>query len=95
MAMYQVVEVRDVLEIKNHPNSSQWAIIDLNRTDTFVEVSDDAKDLCKRLKDLKFIDTCDLRKVSVSSLDKDLIEIRNKKSLKPLCRLEIARWIIQ
>ena len=65
----------------------------MSPTDTFIDVGDDPRDLCKRLKAMNYLDTCDMRKVSVSDMSKDIVEVRSKKSLKPFCRLEIARWI--
>lgn len=94
MSLYQVIEIIEVQENPNAQYSSKWAITKMHKTETFIEVSSDPKVLCKKLKELKFIDSCDMRKVSVSSTDKDLIEVRNKKDLKPLCRLEVAKWII-
>ena len=93
MSLYQLVEIQKVSENKEAQYSSNWVIEKMHRTDVFVDVGSDPKELCKKLKDLKYIDSADMRKVSVSSMDKDIIDIRSKKTFKPLCRLEIARWI--
>lgn len=93
MYLYRVVEITSVSENNDAHYSSKWVINEMHKTDQFIDIGDDPKVLCKKLKDLKYIDSADMRKVSVSSMTKDLIEVRNKKDLKPLCRLEIARWI--
>lgn len=94
MRLYQVIKVTDVQKVGPTSYNSQWAISNSVKTDTFIEVEDDPKEVCKRLKELKFIDSADLRKVAISDLSKDLIEVRTKKDLKPLCRLESAKWIV-
>lgn len=90
---YLIIEVQEVSQNKKAEYSNQWVIEKLHPTDKFIEIGSDPKQLCKNLKDLGFIETSDMRKVSVSSMESDLIEIRGKKNLKPLLRLESARWI--
>lgn len=92
MAVYLITEVKKVSENKEAKYSSKWVIEETHTTDVFIDIGKDPKELCKKLKDLGFIDSADMRKVSVSSMDKDIIEVRSKKSLKPLCRLDVARW---
>lgn len=94
MKYYEITEIADVLENEEAPQySSKWVITSMHKTGNFIDIGDDPKELCKKLKELGYIDSCDMRKVSVSSMDKDLIEVRSKKTFKPLCRLEIARWL--
>lgn len=93
MSLYQVIEIVEVSENPEAQYSSKWVINKMRRTETFIDVGDDPKVLCKQLKENKFIDSADMRKVSVSSMDKDIIDVRGKKDFKPLCRLEIARWL--
>lgn len=93
MSLYQVIEINKVIENKGAKFSSPWVISQMKRTDTFIDVGNDPKELCNRLRDLGFLESADMRKVSVSSMNKDLIEVRGKKSFRPICRLEIARWM--
>ena len=87
MSLYQVIEVSEVFQ----NSDDKWVIGSLNKTDVFIHVVD-SKTTCMKLKDKGFIDTCDMRKISISSTDKDIIEVREKRTSKPLCRLEIAKW---
>lgn len=93
MSLYQVINISKVIENKTAQFSSPWVISQMDRTDVFIDIGNDPKELCNRLKELGFLESADMRKVSVSSMDKDLIEVRGKKSFKPICRLEIARWM--
>ena len=54
----------------------------------YIEDDSDAKSICKKLKDCKVLDTYDMRKISVSDITSDIIEIKSKKDLKPIMRLE-------
>lgn len=90
MGLYVVVEYKDVVE-SDTPQYGKWAVDGLHRTDTFIHIDSSItpKQLCEKLKSEKFIDSADMRKVGVTDLDKDVIEVRNKRSFKPLCRLEM------
>lgn len=90
---YQVIEILDVTYDKEAQYSSKWVINETHKTDVFIDVGKDPKDLCKSLVRMEFLYSSDMRKISVSSIDKDIIDIRDKKTLKPLCRLEKARWM--
>ena len=92
MAYYEVIELLEVAEVEPTPYNGKWAIKQMHPTASFVEVGDDPKDLCKRLKGMKYLKTSDMRKLTVSSMDKDIIDILEKKEMKPICRLQIARW---
>lgn len=90
---YRVIEILDITYNEDVQYSSKWVINDIHKTDVFIDISKDPKDLCNSLLHMGFIYSSDLRKVSVSSMDKDIIDVREKKTLKPLCRLERARWM--
>ena len=46
-----------------------------------------AKDVCKFLKDEGILESADQRKIN-AVIGMDLIEVREKKTSKPICRLE-------
>lgn len=68
-----------------------WIIKKSELTDVFFETYDaktlTEKEVLQFLKAEKVIDSADQRKVS-ATLGIDLIEVHEKKSLKPLCRLQ-------
>ena len=68
-----------------------WIIISSEQTNVYYEVYDvqtlTEKEVLSFLKNEKVIDTADMRKVN-ATLGVDLIEVHEKKSLKPLCRLQ-------
>ena len=92
MAIYQVVRVEKVCRIENASYSSNWIIEKMKDSDVFIEVGDSPKELCKVLKEKGFINSADMRKIGVSDMSRDIIDVRVKKSLEPLCRLQIAKW---
>ncbi len=65
-----------------------WYANKLAKTDKYFVLKNDAtpKDICSLLKADKVIDTADMRKVEAIQ-GESMIEIREKKGLKPICRL--------
>lgn len=91
MAIYKVIQYKN--PVKNE--DGMWAVERLEDNGICVTINseDDLKDACKSLKKEKIISTSDLRRLSISDIDKDIIEIKEKKGMKPICRLEIQRWM--
>ena len=50
------------------------------------------KALCHTLKDNKIISTANIRNISFTDTSSDIIEVRLKKDLMPMCRLERRRF---
>lgn len=89
MARYRVFKYKNVRSTKQG-----WIIGELVRTDTVLDIDSKTTgtDLCKELKELKFVpSTSTLRTIQFSDLDSELIEVKQKKDLKPLCRLETTK----
>ena len=69
-------------------DNGHWYADKLAKTERYFVFKDDAtpKDICSLLKADKVIDSADMRKVEALQGD-TMIEVREKKGLKPLCRL--------
>lgn len=89
MAVYLVVEYNNVKRLDDNCNGT-WYIGEANKTDSFINITEDmtSREVCQSLKEGGFLPSADMRKFSVSDLDKDIIEITTKQKKKPLCRLE-------
>lgn len=85
MAKYQLVEYTDVIDNED----GSFAINEVEKKEFFVEIDDSTsvKDVCKELKDYGILPSVDMRKITVSDIDSDIIEFRLKKEKKPICRL--------
>lgn len=91
MAIYKAIEYRN--PIKNEDD--MWAIERLEDNGVCVTINseNDLKDVCKSLKKEKILSTSDLRRLFISDINKDIIEVKEKKGMKPICRLEIQKWM--
>lgn len=91
MSRYQLVEYVDVVENED----GTFGITEVAETDFFIEIDSKTvlKDVCKELKNQGVLPSVDMRKISVSDLDSDIIEFKLKKEKKPICRLVKRKYI--
>ena len=83
--LYQVVTFTDVQ--KN--SEDQWYITEMKHGPLVAELSDKptAKEACTVLKGLEVLDNANMRKLT-ATINEDIIDVFEKKGMKPLCRLE-------
>lgn len=83
---YQVINYVDVQQV----SGDLWCVNQVAKTDLVVLIKDntEAKDICKDLKREGILESANMRTLKISDLSKDIVEIKEKKSGKPLCRLE-------
>lgn len=88
MLSYRIILYEDVWD-----NDGAWAVETTKTSDKvmYVDNTTTEGDILKQLKTFKYLESCDRRKVSTTELGKDIIEIRQKKDKKPLCRLQRVR----
>ena len=69
-----------------------WYVDAMHKEDIIFEFTKKTteKDICKFLKEHKFLKTADMRRIEVS-IGQSLIEVKEKKNSKPLCRLVLVR----
>ena len=84
---------RPVLYVDVWNNNGVWAVNQTKASDKIMFIAEltTPSEILHQLKDFQYIDSCDKRKINVSELGRDIIEIREKKTRKPLCRLERIR----
>lgn len=79
--------------VSQNPETGAFSIGSVSKWGSvYIEDNSDAKAICKKLKDCKVIDTYDMRKIAVSDISKDIIEIKSKKDSKPIMRLERIKY---
>lgn len=90
MSTYNVYTFDNVVENKD----GSWGAKALTQTDVTVNIDTDTqvKDLCKQLKAENIIPSYDMRKLTVTDLNSDIVEIKQKKDGFPLCRLVKKRF---
>lgn len=88
-----MLRYRPVLYIDVWNNNGTWAVNQTKTSDkvVYVQETTTASELLHQLKEFQYIESCDKRKLKVSDLNSDIIEIAEKKGGKPLCRLERIR----
>jgi len=88
-----MLRYRPVLYMDVWDNNGSWAVNQTKTSDKIVYVQETTtpSELLHQLKEFEYIESCDKRKINVTELGRDIIEIREKKSRKPLCRLERIR----
>lgn len=91
MLRYQVIDYKEVVQ----NDEGQWAVTQTESKDIFVEIEDNAepREVCKTLKAEGVINTSDMRKIQMTDLGSDIVEIKEKKTGCPICRLEKRRFI--
>ena len=89
MNKYRVVHYTAVTQ----NDGGDWVVLD-NKLGNTIDLSDKStpKDICKFLKSETILDSVDLRKVFISDLNSDIIEVKEKKGMKPICRLRRERF---
>lgn len=86
MSYYRVTEYVNVTQ----NDEGQWVVIDKQLTDVIIKLDKDTepRDVCKTLKSEGILSSSDMRKLLITSFDSDIIEIKEKKTGSPICRLE-------
>jgi len=74
-------------------DDGMWTAEALGKLGVHVDIdteADSVKDICTVLKKEKIIPSADMRRVN-ATIGTDIIEVHEKKGMKPLCRLVIKR----
>ena len=91
MAKYQIVEYTEIVENED----GSFGVIETSKLDKFIYTAEETtlKDICKELKEVGILPSIDMRKITVSDIDSDVIEFKLKKEKKPICRLVRMKYI--
>lgn len=85
LKQYQVIEYTGI----DKSQDGNWVITEINKSDYTMFISEETapRDICQFLKKEGILDSADMKKLLVTDLDRDIIEVKFKKEKKPICRL--------